>query len=84
MNILMFVYAIASGAFAVSTMLEDEHALFWAFCVIEGCVGAYFPKMALIKSNIVDDSARGGVYSALRLPLNIFVVVAHSLDRGGK
>ncbi|KAL7806315.1 major facilitator superfamily transporter [Trichoderma gracile] len=83
LNTLMFVYAIASGTFAVSTMLEDEHALFWAFCVIEGCVGAYFPKMALIKSDIVDDSARGGVYSALRLPLNIFVVVAHSLDRNG-
>ncbi|KAL6878083.1 hypothetical protein HDV57DRAFT_122910 [Trichoderma longibrachiatum] len=83
LNTLMFVYAIASGAFALSTMLEGEHALFWAFCVIEGCVGAYFPKMALIKSDIVDDSARGGVYSALRLPLNIFVVVAHSLDRPG-
>ncbi|KAL6871798.1 major facilitator superfamily transporter [Trichoderma novae-zelandiae] len=83
LNILMSVFAVASGAFAVSTMLDDEHTLFWAFCVIEGCVGAYFPRMALIKSNIVDDSTRGGVYSALRLPLNIFVVVAHSLDRDG-
>lgn len=84
LNTLMFVLGIASGAFAVSTMLDHEYTLFWAFCVIEGCVGAYFPKMALIKSNIVDDSARGGVYSALRLPLNIFVVVAHNLDRDGK
>ncbi|KAL7947218.1 DUF791 domain-containing protein [Trichoderma barbatum] len=83
MNTLMFVFAIASGGFAVSTMLDHDYMLFWAFCVIEGCVGAYFPKMALIKSNIVDDSARGGVYSALRLPLNVFVVVVHSLDRDG-
>ncbi|KAL7931044.1 DUF791 domain-containing protein [Trichoderma chlorosporum] len=80
---LMFVFAIASAGFAVSTVLESEYLLFWAFCVIEGCVGAYFPKMALVKSRIVDDYARGGVYSALRLPLNVFVVVAHSLDRDG-
>lgn len=84
MNTLMFIFAMASGAFAVSTMLDHEHMLFWAFCVIESCVGAYFPNMALIKSNAIDDSARGGVYSALRLPLNIFVVVAHCLDHDGR
>lgn len=84
LNTLMFVFAITSGAFAISTMLDHEYMLFWAFCVVEGCVGAYFPKMALMKSNIVDDYARGGVYSALRLPLNVFVVVVHSLDRDGK
>ncbi|KAL6902910.1 hypothetical protein GGI43DRAFT_433090 [Trichoderma evansii] len=81
---LSFIFVIASAAFAVSTMLDHEHLLFWAFCVIEGCVGAYFPKMALIKSNVVSDSVRGGVYSTLRLPLNIFVVVVHSLDRDGR
>ncbi|KAM0474311.1 hypothetical protein ACHAPX_007646 [Trichoderma viride] len=80
---LLFIFAVASAAFAVSTMLDHEYLLFWAFCVVEGCVGAYFPRMALIKSNVVDDSVRGGVYSALRLPLNIFVVVVHGLDRDG-
>lgn len=84
MDTLLFIFVIASAAFAVSTMLGYEPLLFWAFCVIEGCVGAYFPRMALIKSNVVDDSVRGGVYSALRLPLNIFVVVVHSLDRDGR
>lgn len=84
LNALMLVFAITSGGFAISTMLDHEYMLFWIFCVVEGCVGAYFPKMALMKSNIVDDYARGGVYSALRLPLNVFVVVVHSLDRDGK
>jgi MFS family permease len=83
-DMLLFIFAIASAAFAVSTLLNHEHSIFWAFCVIEGCIGAYFPKMALIKSNVVDDSVRGGVYSALRLPLNIFVVVVHGLDRDGR
>lgn len=83
MDTLLFIFAIASTAFVVSTMLDHEYLLFWAFCVIEGCVGAYFPRMALIKKNVVDDSVRGGVYSALRLPLNIFVVVVHGLDRDG-
>lgn len=84
MDTLLFIFAIASAAFVASTMLDHEYLLFWAFCVIEGCVGAYFPRMALIKSNVIDDSVRGGVYSALRLPLNIFVVVVHGLDRDGR
>lgn len=84
MDTLLFIFAIASAAFAVSTMLDRECLLFWAFCVIEGCVGAYFPRMALIKSNVVDDSVRGGVYSALRLPLNTFVVAVHGLNRDGR
>ncbi|RFU73724.1 major facilitator superfamily transporter [Trichoderma arundinaceum] len=84
LNTLMFIFAIASGGFAASAILNREHIVFWAFCVIEGCIGAYFPKMALLKSNTIDDSVRGGVYSTLRLPLNIFVVVAHSLDQDGR
>lgn len=39
MGSLSFIFVIASAAFAVSTMLDHEHLLFWAFCVIEGCVG---------------------------------------------
>ncbi|KAL8387140.1 hypothetical protein RB595_010127 [Gaeumannomyces hyphopodioides] len=60
-----------------------EWLLFWAFCVVEACVGAYFPSMGLLKSEAVEDGVRGRVYSVMRFPLNVFVVVAHGLDEEG-
>ncbi|KAL8295896.1 hypothetical protein RB597_009062 [Gaeumannomyces tritici] len=60
-----------------------EWLLFWVFCVVEACVGAYFPSMGLLKSEAVEDGVRGRVYSVMRFPLNAFVVVAHALDEEG-
>jgi len=60
-----------------------EWLLFWAFCVVEACIGAYFPSMGLLKSEAVEDGVRGRVYSVMRFPLNVFVVVAHGLDEEG-
>ncbi|KAJ6443878.1 glucokinase [Purpureocillium lavendulum] len=39
--------------------------------------------MAVLKSQVVEDDFRGSIYSSLRLPLNLFVVVVHGLDREG-
>lgn len=52
--------------------------------MFEALVGAYFPSMAFLKGRVVDDGIRGKVYGILRLPLSIFVVVAHSLAEEGK
>jgi MFS transporter, MFS domain-containing protein family, molybdate-anion transporter len=52
-------------------------------CLIEVCVGAYFPSMSFLKSEVVDDGIRGRVYSILRFPLNVYVVVTHALDEEG-
>lgn len=40
--------------------------------------------MAFLKGQIVEDGRRGKVYGMLRLPLNVFVVVAHSLAEEGE
>ncbi|PHH86445.1 hypothetical protein CDD83_10246 [Cordyceps sp. RAO-2017] len=56
---------------------------FSAFCVFEAAIGAYLPAVGFLKSSLVEDGARSRVYSLLRLPLNMFVLVAHSLDREG-
>ncbi|KAI1329478.1 DUF791-domain-containing protein [Xylariaceae sp. FL0255] len=55
---------------------RSEGVVFWLFCLFEGCVGIYWPCVGYLKGHIVDDSARTQVYSVMRIPLNIFVVVS--------
>ncbi|KAK5991037.1 Molybdate-anion transporter-like protein [Cladobotryum mycophilum] len=82
-TVLLMVFSLTVGSLATATLFDREHVMFYAFCVIEACVGAYFPSMAFIKSEVVGDSVRGGIYSLLRLPLNCFVVVVHAFDKEG-
>jgi len=82
--VLLADLLIASACLSAATVFADERLLFWALCVFEVCVGAYFPSMSYLKSEVVDDGVRGRVYSILRFPLNVFVVVAHSLDQEGE
>ncbi|KAH8678024.1 major facilitator superfamily domain-containing protein [Xylariales sp. PMI_506] len=77
------VTLIVSACLLFAAVLQNEILLFWAFCLLEGCVGAYFPSMAFLKSEMIEDGVRGRVYSILRFPLNVFVVVTHSLDEEG-
>lgn len=81
--VLMNVTLLASACLSAAALLENEAAVFWALCAIEASVGAYFPSMALLKSEFVEDGVRGRVYSILRFPLNVFVVVVHSLAEEG-
>ncbi|KAM0333478.1 hypothetical protein ACHAQA_002140 [Verticillium albo-atrum] len=80
---LMMTVLAASCCLSAAVLLENERVLFWTLCVVELCIGAYFPSMSYLKSEVVEDGVRGRVYSILRLPLNLFVVVAHSLDEEG-
>lgn len=83
-SMLLSVLLIASCCSGLAATLRDERLLFWAFCLLEGCIGVYFPAMACLKSKLVEDTSRGRVYSILRLPLNVFVVAAHSMDVEGE
>ncbi len=82
-DILLAVVVVVSCCLGAVVNMRDERLMFFAFCIIEGCIGIYFPAMASLKSQLVDDDIRGRVYSVLRAPLNIFVVVAHCLDEEG-
>ncbi|CAM1502282.1 Fc.00g042660.m01.CDS01 [Cosmosporella sp. VM-42] len=81
--VLMLVVLIVSLSLSAATVTENEHLLFWTLCLIEAAIGAYYPSMAYLKSERIEDGVRGAVYSIMRLPLNVFVVVAHSLDEEG-
>ncbi|CRK40063.1 hypothetical protein BN1708_016769 [Verticillium longisporum] len=82
-GMLMMTVLATSCCLSAAVLLENEQVLFWTLCVVEMCIGAYFPSMSYLKSEVVEDGVRGRVYSILRLPLNLFVVVAHSLDQEG-
>lgn len=79
----------AAITFASASLLSaviipsHEYLVFWAFCLVELCVGMYFPSMNFLKSNIVEDDSRAKIYSFMRLPLSTFVVLAHSLAEEG-
>ncbi|KAK2020477.1 hypothetical protein LX32DRAFT_647353 [Colletotrichum zoysiae] len=82
-TILMLVVLVVSCCLSAAVLVESEMFLFWALCMVEASIGAYFPSMSFLKSQVVEDGVRGRIYSLLRLPLNVFVVVAHSLDEEG-
>ena len=44
----------------------------------------YFPSVGYLKGRIVDDGVRATVYGVLRIPLNVFVVVALALTKEGE
>ena len=83
-RMLTMAMAGASCCLLMTVLSRDEKTIFWAFCLFETCVGIYFPSMAYLKGRTVEDGVRAKVYGILRLPLNVFVVVAHSLAEEGR
>ncbi|PNS15199.1 hypothetical protein CAC42_8200 [Sphaceloma murrayae] len=81
--VLKIAMTFASLALMSTIINYKEDLVFWAFCIVELCVGLYFPSMNFLKGTIIEDGSRGKIYSLMRLPLNAFVVVAHSLAEEG-
>lgn len=85
--LLVILIASAMTFYLLSTPMVEtsEQAMFWLFCLFEGCVGMYWPTMGYLKGQWVEDGVRAKVYGFLRVPLNMFVVVslAVSGDGGG-
>ncbi|KAH8662306.1 major facilitator superfamily domain-containing protein [Xylariales sp. PMI_506] len=83
LDMMMIVTLIVSCCLSLAAMLRNQAILFWVLCVLEGCIGVYFPSIAFLKSQLINDGIRGQVYSILRFPVNTFVVMALSLDEEG-
>ncbi|CAK9111493.1 unnamed protein product [Durusdinium trenchii] len=73
------VCLLAAGALAtVASSLfttSSEALIFFSFLAFEACVGAYFPCVSTVKSELVPEEARAGVYNVYRVPLNMCVVL---------
>jgi hypothetical protein len=67
---------LSSTTLLLPILLRSETATFWSYCIFELCIGIYFPSMGAQKGRIVADGVRANIYGILRIPLNVFVVVA--------
>jgi len=82
-RLLTIIFATASISLLVPVLKKGEAITFWSFCVFEACVGMYWPSVGYLKGRIIDDGVRARIYGMLRIPLNVFVVVALSLIKEG-
>lgn len=83
-RILTATLALAALCFFVPGHFRDERITLWCFCIFELCCGVYYPAMASLKGKLIDDGSRASIYGILRIPLNVFVVLALSTTKEGK
>ncbi|TVY17096.1 Molybdate-anion transporter [Lachnellula arida] len=83
-RVLTITLFVASACFTLPVLVHNEAVTFWCFCVFEICCGIYFPSIARLKENMVDDGVRAKIYGILRVPLNVFVVLGLMLTKDGK
>ena len=81
---LSLAIVLSAASLLAIVLFKSEALTLWAFCLFETCVGIYYPSMGYLKGQLVSDGIRGKVYGALRLPLNLFVVVTLGLTQEGK
>jgi len=82
-RLLTIIFSTASSSMLVTVVVRNEALTFWSFCVFEACVGMYWPSVGYLKGRYIDDGIRARVYGMLRIPLNVFVVIALSLIKEG-
>lgn len=70
------ILALADLVFYLLEQPRSEQLTFWLFCLFEACVGMYWPCMGYLKGQLIEDGVRAQLYGILRVPLNVFVVVA--------
>lgn len=67
--------ALSLVAFSLGRGGASAATIFAGFLAFEACVGAYFPCMGTVKSQVVPEDCRAGVYNLYRVPLNAFVLL---------
>lgn len=76
---LLVVMLLSVFALSLVTVCVGQESrlvyVFLGFTLFELCVGTYFPAIGTLKSHLVPEEARAGVYNFYRLPLNMVVVV---------
>lgn len=76
-HLLVYVFLVAGLSFTMNVYFaENECVVFWMWCLLEGCVGMYFPCMGYLKGTIIEDGKRAATYALMRIPLNLLVVGA--------
>jgi hypothetical protein len=83
-RLLVCTLMVAAMCFWVPVYCREEAITLWCFCLFEACCGVYFPLISHLRGQIIEDGARASVYGMLRIPLNIFVVLALATTKEGE
>ncbi|KAI8945889.1 DUF791-domain-containing protein [Xylaria longipes] len=70
------VISVATFCFAKLAGAKREAGTFWLFCLLQACIGMFTPCVGYLKGRLIDDDARATVYSVMRIPCNILVIVS--------
>lgn len=81
LTILLF---LGSMSLTCAVVFPTTLPTLWAFCVYEFSIGLYYPNMGVLKSVLIHDKDRAGVYALFRLPLNCFVVAGLAFTTEGE
>ncbi|KJZ75895.1 hypothetical protein HIM_04719 [Hirsutella minnesotensis 3608] len=74
---MVTILLIASLSLTCAVLADSEQKLFWAFCVFEACIGAFYPTVSYLKSQAIRGNSRNIVYGMFRLPVNLLVLTWH-------
>ncbi|GAW26356.1 putative major facilitator superfamily transporter [Rosellinia necatrix] len=81
-QLLVGVLLVAASSFAKLSSEKTENSAFWLFCLLQACLGIFGPCIGYLKASLIDDEARSTVYSAMRIPSNIFVILSLLVAKG--
>ncbi|KAI0105231.1 hypothetical protein GGR51DRAFT_195403 [Nemania sp. FL0031] len=81
-RLLLGVLLVAVFGFVKLAGAKTEAGAFWLFCLLEACRGMFGPAVGYLKASLVDDDTRATVYSVIRTPFNIIVVVSLLVAKG--
>ncbi|KAI0467507.1 DUF791-domain-containing protein [Xylaria cf. heliscus] len=70
------VISFATLCFAKLAGPRTEAGTFWLFCLLQACIGMFTPCVGYLKGRLIDDVTRATVYSVMRIPFNILVIVS--------
>jgi len=73
---LLLICLLGAAAFLAASVTagHSEQLCFASFWVFEFCVGAYYPTIGLLKSELIPEHIRGTIYNLCRAPLNAVVI----------
>jgi hypothetical protein len=80
-QLLVGILLVANLCFVRLAGSKTESGAFWLFCLLEACVGMYGPCVGYLKGRLIGDDDRTTVYSVMRIPFNIFVILSLLMSR---
>ncbi|TRX90872.1 hypothetical protein FHL15_008276 [Xylaria flabelliformis] len=70
------VASVAAFCFAKLAAAKSEAGTFWLFCALQACIGVFTPCVGYLRARLIDDDARATMYSVMRTPFNLLVIVS--------